>query len=116
MSQGQATRSTFTLARVTHFIATSKARVMIKLQIGRARFPRWNSGKHAARIDHELLPRANVRIDIFPDDRALAGDFKEAAKPALVDERIAVRQTLGVRNSGDEWSSRCGPLSKSSTF
>jgi hypothetical protein len=30
MSQGQATRSTFTLARVTHFIAASGGWLMIK--------------------------------------------------------------------------------------
>jgi hypothetical protein len=45
-------------------------------------------------IDHELLPRAKVRINVLPDDRALAGDLEEPAKPTLVDERIPVWQTL----------------------
>ena len=53
-------------------------------------------------IDHELLPRAEVRIDVLPDDRALAGDVEEPAKPTLVDERIPVWQTLSVGNPGTE--------------
>ena len=47
-------------------------------------------------IDHELLSRAKLRIDVLPDDRAAARDLEEPAKPSLVDKRIPVRQTLSL--------------------
>jgi hypothetical protein len=40
-------------------------------------------------IDHELLPRAKVRIDVLPDDGALAGDLEEPAKPSWAAVSIA---------------------------
>ena len=51
-----------------------------------------------------LWPRgsAKVWIDILPDHSAFGGNLEEPAEPALIDERVAVRQTLSVRYSRAE--------------
>ena len=55
MSQGQATRSTFTLARVTHFIAASERAELIKPRIAPEQFRGGIAVGTLYGIDHELL-------------------------------------------------------------
>ena len=71
---------------------------MIKPRIAPEQCPRRNSEGRRHGIDHDLLPRVKVPIDVLPDDADPAGDLEESAEPTLVDERIPVRQTLRVGN------------------
>src|SRR5260370_23312558 len=51
-----------------------------------------------------LWPRGSTKvwIDVLPDHSAFGGNLEEPAEPALVDERVAVRQTLSVGYRGAE--------------
>ena len=42
------------------------------------------------------------RVDVLPDDFALRCDLEKSSEHPLIDERIAVRQPLCIRNSGAE--------------
>src|SRR5215467_7512957 len=45
---------------------------------------------------------AKERIDVFPDDLSVPGDFEEAAEGRLAEQRVPVGQTLGIAHARRE--------------
>jgi hypothetical protein len=53
-------------------------------------------------VDVEVLADSEVRVDVLPHHAAVARYLEEPTEPALVDQRVAVGQALGIRQPGAE--------------